>query len=56
VRIERIDISKSARGDDKDMETLSIAATISGFAVGDSTTAALPLSKPTVASTAGVSP
>ena len=54
VRVERLDISKSARGDDKNMETLSIAATISGFAVGDSTTAAVAMAKPTVASTAGV--
>jgi hypothetical protein len=60
IRIERIDVSKSARGDDKDMETLSIAATISGFAVGDSTTATAPTSSPTakpnVASAVGVSP
>lgn len=39
VRVDRLDISKSARGDDKDAETLSIAATISGFAIGESSTA-----------------
>ena len=36
VRIDRLDISRSARADDKEGETLSIAATISGFAVADS--------------------
>lgn len=35
VRIDRLDISKSARGDDKDAETLSIVATVSGFAIGE---------------------
>jgi hypothetical protein len=35
VRVDRIDISRSARADEKDAETLSIAATISGFAVDD---------------------
>ena len=32
VRIDRLDISRSARADAKDSEVLSIAATISGFA------------------------
>jgi hypothetical protein len=36
VRIDRLDISRSPRADEKEAETLSIAATISGFAVGDS--------------------
>jgi hypothetical protein len=36
VRVDRLDISRAARADPKDGETLSIAATISGFAVGDS--------------------
>lgn len=49
VRIDRLDISRSARGDDKDAETLSIAATVSGFAVNDSTTALTPPPKPAVA-------
>ena len=31
VRIDRLDISRTPRGDEKDVETLSIAATISGF-------------------------
>jgi hypothetical protein len=39
VRIDRLDITRSARAGDSDMEVLSIAATISGFAVPDSTTA-----------------
>jgi hypothetical protein len=36
VRVDRVDISRSARSDQKDAETLSIAATVSGFAVEDS--------------------
>ena len=36
VRIDRLDISRAPRADEKDGETLSIAATIAGFAVGDS--------------------
>jgi hypothetical protein len=35
VRIDRLDISKSARADAQDTEVLSIAATVSGFAVSD---------------------
>ncbi len=35
VRIDRLDISRAPRADTKDGETLSIAATISGFAIGD---------------------
>jgi hypothetical protein len=54
VRIDRLDVSRSRRADDKDMETLSIVATVSGFAVGDSTTASTPVQKPSVASAAGV--
>ena len=38
VRVDRLDISKSARGDDKDAETLSIVATVAGFAIGESST------------------
>ncbi|HEY4131825.1 MAG TPA: type II secretion system protein GspM [Gemmatimonadaceae bacterium] len=58
VHIERLDISRSARTNDKDGETLSIAATVSGYAVGDSTTASLPTPKTAVASapTRGGSP
>lgn len=48
VRVDRVDISHSSRSGDEDTEVLSIAATISGFAVNDTvTTAALP--QPTVA-------
>ena len=35
LRVERLDISRSPHAGDKDMETLSIAATIAGFAVVD---------------------
>jgi hypothetical protein len=35
VRVDRLDISRTARGDEKDGETLSIVATISGFAIAD---------------------
>lgn len=35
VRVDRLDISRTPRSDEKDSETLSIAATISGFAVND---------------------
>jgi hypothetical protein len=42
VRVERLDISRVARGDEKDVETLSITATIAGFAVNDSTTVPAP--------------
>jgi hypothetical protein len=41
VRIDRLDISRSPRADAKEGETLSIAATISGFAVGDSSAVSL---------------
>jgi General secretion pathway, M protein. len=40
IRIDRLDISRSPRSDEEDVETLSIAATIAGFAVGDSVTTA----------------
>jgi hypothetical protein len=54
VRIDRLDISRLARADDSDAETLSIAATISGFAVGDATPAGPAKSVPhTPAPTAG---
>jgi hypothetical protein len=49
VRIDRLDISHAARSDEKDAEVLSIAATISGFAVSDSMTTAS-LTQPSVAS------
>jgi hypothetical protein len=37
VRIDRLDISRAPRADDKAGETLSIAATISGFAISEPT-------------------
>jgi hypothetical protein len=42
VRIDRLDISKSARGDEKDAETLSIVATVAGFAIAEPSTPAQP--------------
>jgi hypothetical protein len=53
VRIDRLDISHAARSDEKDAEVLSIAATISGFAVSDSMTTAS-LAHPTVASVSSI--
>jgi hypothetical protein len=38
VRIDRLDISRTAHSSDKEGEVLSIAATIAGFAVSDSVT------------------
>jgi hypothetical protein len=49
LRIDRLDISHAARSDEQDAEVLSIAATISGFAVSDAMTTAS-TSRPTVAS------
>jgi hypothetical protein len=40
VRIDRLDISRTAHADEKEGEVLSIAATIAGFAVNDSVTTA----------------
>jgi hypothetical protein len=51
VRIDRLDISRSPRAREEEIETLSIAATISGFAVSDSTTASVSPNPPSVAST-----
>jgi hypothetical protein len=36
VRVDRLDISRSVRGDEKEAETLSIVATIAGFAINES--------------------
>jgi hypothetical protein len=49
VRVDRLDINRSTRAGDTDMEVLSVAATISGFAVSDSTTASAAGAQPTVA-------
>ena len=58
VRVDRLDISRSARSEDEDVETLTIAATISGFAVNDSTATASSSKPATVASRSmnGVAP
>lgn len=36
VRVDRLDISRTVRGDEKEAETLSIVATIAGFAINES--------------------
>lgn len=58
VRVDRLDISRSARSEDEEVETLTIAATISGFAVNDSVTTASSSKPATVASRSmnGVAP
>lgn len=59
VRVDRLDISRTSRGDDDEMETLTIAATISGFSVNDNVTTASsskPASVATSASTNGGMP
>jgi hypothetical protein len=40
VRVDRLDISRTSRGDDDEMETLTIAATVSGFSVNDNASTA----------------
>jgi Type II secretion system (T2SS), protein M len=50
VRVDRLDISRTVRGDEKDAETLSIVATIAGFAINEAMTPS-PATRP-VASTA----
>ena len=42
VRVDRLDISRAPRTESKEPEILSIAATISGFAIGDSMPTAVP--------------
>ena len=55
VRVDRLDITRSARAGDSDMEVLSIAATISGFAAPpDSTTASAANAPHTVAELSAV--
>ncbi|HEY4306930.1 MAG TPA: type II secretion system protein GspM [Gemmatimonadaceae bacterium] len=51
VRVDRIDVSRTRKADDKDGETLSIVATVSGFAANDVSSAmiAAPTAKPSVA-------
>ena len=58
VRVDRLDISRSARSDEEEIETLTIAATISGFAVNDSVATASSSKPATVASRSmnGVAP
>jgi hypothetical protein len=46
VRIDRIDVSRTRKARDDDSETLSIVATISGFAMADSSAVSSRPSKP----------
>lgn len=50
VHIDKLDISRSARVNEKDGETLSIAATLTGYAIGDSTIASMSTPRGAVAS------
>ena len=52
VRVDRLDIARSARADDKDGEVLSIVATIAGFAINETPTGA-PATKPAAARVSG---
>ena len=61
VRVDRLDVSRTRRASEQDSETLSIVATISGFATTDASAMNAPATKPTVAATPpvadpGVSP
>ena len=50
VRVDRIDISRTRRADRDDSETLSIVATISGFAAADGSASNATTTTPSVAS------
>jgi hypothetical protein len=56
VRVDRLDISRTQRGEDETIETLTIAATISGFALADSVTTASTTTPSVVARTNGGMP
>jgi len=56
VRVDRLDVSRTRRASEQDSETLSIVATISGFATTDASTPSAPVTKPTVASTPSADP
>lgn len=49
VRVDRLDLVRSQRLGNSDVETIGITATVSGFAAGDSTTASVAAMPPTVA-------
>jgi hypothetical protein len=46
VRVDRLDVSRTRRADRQDSETLSIVATISGFAAADVSPASAPVVRP----------
>jgi len=50
VRVDRLDISRTVRGDEKDAETLSIVATIAGFAINEAMTSS-PAARPVASTT-----
>lgn len=50
VRIDRLDISRTRVSEGEEIETLTLAATVSGFAIGESVSSAAPSKQPTVAS------
>jgi hypothetical protein len=51
VRVDRLDISRTRNIEGQEIETLTLTATVSGFAIGESSTAsAAPSKQPTVAS------
>jgi hypothetical protein len=52
VRVDRIDISRTRRANKDDSETLSIVATIAGFAAADASSPTAATTKPTVAAAA----
>lgn len=45
VRVDRLDISRTRNVEGQDIETLTLSATVSGFAIGESTSAAVPAAK-----------
>src|SRR6476661_828446 len=51
VRVDRLDISRTRNSENQEIETLTLSATVSGFAIGESTSAAGPPAKrqPTLA-------
>ena len=45
VRVDRLDISRTRNVEGQEIETLTLSATVSGFAIGESTSAAAPAAK-----------
>lgn len=53
VRVDRLDLVRSQRLGDSDVEAIAITATLSGFAAGDSTTASVSVAPSSVAAIPG---